>query len=52
MFMGAGIMAYGTAGLFLSDWIGEKLGIPAADKDKQASREAASTITVVERRRD
>jgi len=47
--IGAGIMAYAGAGLFLSDKAEEKLGLTPTEKDKEELRNALPKITTVER---
>ena len=47
--IGLGIMAYATAGLYLSDKAEEKLGLTPTEKDKEELRNALPKITTVER---
>ena len=47
--VGLAFLAWGTAGLYISDSAEKKLGFEATEKDKSALKEVVPRITVVER---
>ena len=49
MLIGAGIMTYAVAGLYLSDKAEEKLGLVPTERDKEELRDALPKIVAVER---
>ncbi|KAH7382640.1 hypothetical protein DE146DRAFT_760475 [Phaeosphaeria sp. MPI-PUGE-AT-0046c] len=50
MMIGAGVMAYAGAGLFLSDKAEEKFGLTPTEQDLKDLREALPKISTVDRK--
>lgn len=48
--VGLGVMAYASAGLYLSDKFEEKMGWTPTEKDREELRNALPKIMVVERK--
>jgi hypothetical protein len=47
--LGAGLIAWGTIGLYLSDTAEKKLGFEPSDEDKEKLKAITPRITIVER---
>lgn len=50
MMIGAGVMAYAGAGMYLSDKAEEKLGLTPTEQDLKDLREALPKISTVDRK--
>ncbi|RMZ73336.1 fatty acid activator Faa4 [Pyrenophora seminiperda CCB06] len=50
MMIGAGIMAYAVAGLYITDKVEEKFGLTPTEEDEKLLREAIPRIYSVEKR--
>lgn len=47
--IGAGLLAWGTAGLFISDAAEKKLGFEPTEKEREALKSVVPKISMVER---
>jgi len=48
--IGLGLLAWGTAGMYVTDTAEKKLGFEASEEDKEALKAFTPKITIVERK--